>query len=264
MRGQTRPPVAPLRRISFTAITHRGLRRASNEDTVAIGNWLGGSDMETPLQRVVDLQPGVFCAVADGMGGHEGGALASRFALARLQREAAGLADAAQVSAFLGRLDRDLIQLGADRGARQPPGTTIAALLVRPDGQALAVNVGDSRIYLLDAAGPRRLSVDDTAATQPGPDDRTGTGGHALTQALGGKHAPARLVPHVSGLTLRAGARLLLCSDGLSDVVGLSDIARLAGDNTRDDSGLAAGLFALAMERGGPDNITVCVVRPLG
>jgi len=267
-RADAMAPPHAFRRVSFTAITHRGLRRAGNEDTVAIGGWLGSTDMDSPLQRVVDLTAPAFCAVADGMGGHEGGALASRYALSRLAREAAGLTDGARVAAFLQQLDRDLIQIGADRAAARPPGTTLAAVLFFPGAAPLGVNIGDSRIYRLGTDRIARLSVDHTEGGHPegaatDPDDRTGKGGHALTQALGGKHAPDRLDPHVFALPDLRGARVLVCSDGLSDVVGTTDITRLSQEHARDDSALALSLFTLAMDRGGPDNISVCIARPL-
>jgi len=248
--------------LSVTAMTHRGARRSANEDAISIGAWASSADMDAPVQRVVSLRTPVVCAVADGVGGYEGGALASRFVLSRLSREAALLADPESIKAFLQRLERDLVQLGAERGLARPPGTTLAALLFPKASEALAVNVGDSRLYRLTRQGISRISTDDTAGRQDDPDGRTGTHGHVLTQAIGGKPAPGRITPHVTRQALGTDAVFLLCTDGVTDVVGNSDLARLARAHDDDDPGLVQAIFDLAMARGGPDNLSACLVRP--
>jgi len=252
-------------RLAITAFTHRGLKRRANEDCVRIGAWAESGEMETPVHRLEALRTPLLCGVADGLGGHEGGALASGFVMARLAREVARLDNADTLVALLRQLANDVVGLGNAQGGKRPPGTTLAALLCQPGGmRALAVNVGDSRIYRLSHRGIEQLSSDDTAPAsnaEHDEDGRTGQRGHVLSQAIGGGHAPQRLVPHIVALDLRVGERYLMCTDGLTDVLGNSEINAAALRYHDDDPALIAALSALAMERGGPDNIALCLVR---
>ncbi len=262
------PPLAPTaaQRLLVTALTHRGARRKANEDCICIGPWSTAQDMEVPVQRLVSLRSAVACAVADGLGGHDGGALASQIVLGRLGASAGQLRDAGTVTTFVRDMSAALRRLGEDRGFPRAPGTTLAALIcpATPGAQALAVNVGDSRIYRLSHRGAERLSEDDIPATDsPDADDRTGTGGHGILQAIGGGVSAQRVQPHVSQTPLVPGVRYLLCSDGLTDVVGLGAITATALHHHDDDAALVSALFEAAMSAGGPDNISLCVVRPV-
>lgn len=249
------------RRLSVTALTHRGVKRTGNEDAIGIGSWASHADLETPVQRLLDPRASLACAVADGMGGHEGGSLASRFVISRLGREARDLVDARNVFDFVRRLDADLVRLGAEHGFTSPPGSTIAAVVYRPDAKALIFNVGDSRVYRLRDRSVETLSTDDSPGAA-GPDGRTGSRGHMLTQAIGGKFAPEPIDAHIiEGVDVDAA--YLLCTDGVTDVIGNSELGGLAGSNAGDDIGFVTGVFDLAMQRGGPDNISLCVVRPV-
>jgi PPM family protein phosphatase len=257
-------------RLSVTALTHRGARRSGNEDAIGVGNWAAFSDMAAPVHRLVDTRTAVACAVADGMGGHQGGSVASRFIISRLGREARELNDAAGITGFLQRVDADLIRLGAEQGFTSPPGSTIAAVVFRPMAGALVFNVGDSRIYRLRDRTIVRLSTDDTLegedpSSEADIDDgRTGRRGHMLTQAIGGKRAPERITPHILEDRPAKNDAYFLCTDGVTDVIGTSDLTALVVKHAGDDTALVSGVFDLAMERGGPDNISICIARPEG
>lgn len=261
------PPSPPhAQRLLVSALTHRGARRKTNEDCVSIGQWRSAEDMEEPVQRLVSLRSPIACAVADGLGGHDGGALASQIVLGRLGAAASQLKDAASVTTFVRDMSAVLRRLGEDRGFPRAPGTTLAALICpsAPAGPALAVNIGDSRIYRLSHRGAERLSLDDTHATDsPDADDRTGTDGHGISQAIGGGMSAQRLQPHVIEAPLTPGLRYLLCSDGLTDVVGLGAITATALHHHEDDAAMVSALFQAAMAAGGPDNISLCLVRPM-
>ena len=259
-------PQRPPQRLLVTALTHRGARRKTNEDCVSIGTWRASGDMDAPVQRLVSLRAAVACAVADGLGGHDGGALASQIVLARLGTDAPKLANAANITAFVRDMGATLRRLGEERGFPRAPGTTLAALICPPNlpGKALAANIGDSRIYRLSHRGAERLSEDDTTPTEGADtDDRTGTQGHGILQAIGGGTAAQRLAPHILETPLAPGVRYLLCSDGLTDVVGLGAITALALHHHDDDSAMVQALFDAAMAAGGPDNISLCLIRPM-
>lgn len=256
-----------VRRLMATGMTHRGMRRQANEDMLGIAGWSGNADMEAPVQRLLSLRAPFACAVADGLGGHEGGALASSIVIARLAREVMRLNDAAAVAGLVASLEADLVRLAGERGFASAPGSTLAALIIRGEGRSmLAVNIGDSRIYRISVRGTERLSTDDTHAVggdAEETDDRTGLAGHALVQAIGGGHAPKRLTPHVVEVPLRADERYFLCTDGVTDVMGNSEIRALSLRHHDDDAAFCAAVFAECMARGGPDNITLCLLRPL-
>lgn len=254
-----------VRRLMATGMTHRGARRRVNEDKLGIAGWSCDGDMEAPEQRLISLRVPFACVVADGLGGHEGGALASSIVTARLTREAGHLKDATAVASLLASLEADLTHLAGAHGFASAPGSTLAALIVKSDEQKmLAVNVGDSRIYRFSSRGAERLSTDDTPpASDEGEDDRTGRAGHALVQAIGGGHAPKQLTPHVVEVPLRANDRYFLCTDGVTDVMGNSELHALSLRHHDDDSAFCSAVFAECMKRGGPDNITMCLLRPL-
>ncbi len=211
------------------------------------------------------LVAGDLVAVADGMGGHAGGDIAARLAVEVLAgrfaagQSASGLVDAARAanSEILERSERDRSLRGM--------GTTLsaAALVNERDGERLAfVHVGDSRVYLRTRGGFTRLTADhslveemvragelsaDEAATHPHR--------HILTRALG-------IDPDVEidswTLEVEPGARLLLCSDGLTNEVAEADIAAIL-DAEPDRARAAAALVQSALAHGGSDNITVVV-----
>jgi serine/threonine protein phosphatase PrpC len=122
----------------------------------------------------------------------------------------------------------------------------------------VAFNVGDSRIYRIGPTGLVQLSTDD----RPGPKLPGGRTAmyqmSMLTQVLGGHPPEERIAPHVLSEPLADGARYLICSDGLSDLLEPAEIAALL-----DGHGVASAtaLFEAAMARGGDDNISLLLVR---
>jgi serine/threonine protein phosphatase PrpC len=122
-------------------------------------------------------------------------------------------------------------------------GTTIAGIVVRGE-EILAFNVGDSRIYHLSSDALTQLSVDDVV------------GRNRLTQCLGGSQAQVELSPHVVRFPFRAADTLLLCSDGLTDMLSNQVISALL-----HSSDPAAALVTAALDAGGHDNVSVIVAR---
>jgi PPM family protein phosphatase len=221
------------------------------------------------------VAPPVF-VVADGMGGHEAGDVASRIVV----EEFAALAEAgyepteapAAVAATLQSAQRRIAEFAADGGTgpRRTPGTTVvAALLVEDEGAPawLLVNLGDSRIYAVSHGRLRQVSTDhsvvqelvdagqisqEQAAEHP---DR-----HVITRALGGP----RLEPaDYFLLPVDEIDRLLLCSDGISGLVPDDEIARVLGESP-DPRDAADRLVAAALAAGGDDNATAVVVDVVG
>ena len=228
--------------VEVNALTHRGKVRPNNEDSITVAGWVSDVAMDAPRRSRHDLNAPVLVAVADGMGGHVGGEIASRYAIKRLSELSNGGSQAVAE-----RLDAIHTELYAAMDASPSllgMGTTVAGLLLGP-AQAVWFNVGDSRLYAVRDGRLHQLSVDDVP---PGP--RTGL----LTQALGGFPDSLPIAPHIAEASLHAPSRWLLCSDGLTDMLPDGEIEELLGQ--ADEEALRS-LFARAMGAGGLDNISI-------
>jgi PPM family protein phosphatase len=248
--------------ILTTARSHPGMTRSSNEDSVLTDPGLG------------------LLVVADGMGGHRGGEVASAMAVRSLHEfvqasrtdsaitwpcglevhrsfEANQLKNAAQVAHW---------QVHAE-SLRNPDlqgmGSTLVALIVT-DNRVTLVNVGDSRCYLFRQGALTQLSIDDSWAAslmESGLDPdtiRAHPMRNMLTQALGSDQV---LDIHIREETLEPGDLLLLCSDGLYGVIGEGDMRVALSSLDGHMEAQADRLIELANLAGGPDNITVVIAR---
>jgi serine/threonine protein phosphatase PrpC len=243
--------------------TDTGRSRATNEDAF-----------------FVDSEVGLF-VVADGMGGHRAGEVASRLAVdtvvdfVRASGTDKGITWPYGLDtrmSFEGNQLRNAVQLANQRilGAaqKQPEwsgmGSTIVAALVR-NGRAVYTNVGDSRLYLWRAQQLAQLSVDHSwAATmlKAGADPatvRTHPMRHLLTRALG---LESNLDIEVSDAPVEEADLLVLSTDGLHGVVSAAGIGRILAESGAELGVLARKLIEAANAAGGPDNVTVVLVRP--
>ena len=214
-------------------------------------------------------------AVADGMGGHNAGEVASALATSLLLERAAGqtltpewFVDAITV------INRTIHESAAESTERRGMGTTICALaLVQPQEessepqQVALANVGDSRIYLARSGTFRQLSVDHSYVQElvtegliTEEEARVHPRRNIVTRALG---IDDRVAVDSWLIPLFAGDRFILCSDGLVDEVPTADIAALAAQQ-KEPQIIADALVALAKRNGGRDNITVVVVDAIG
>jgi serine/threonine protein phosphatase PrpC len=206
-------------------------------------------------------------AVADGMGGHRAGEVASATALeplAALDTADLGDEDAARtalVEAVLAA-NRAVASRAQDEPDLEGMGTTLTAVLVH-DGLAHVAHVGDSRAYLWRGGALPQLT-DDHTLVQALVDQGRITADQArvhhsrsvITRAIG---VGAEVEVDVLAVPLAPGDRLLLCSDGLSGVVDDGAIAEVLAAHADGDAATAA-LVEAANAGGGPDNITVLLV----
>jgi protein phosphatase len=221
------------------------------------------------------VAPPVF-VVADGMGGHENGDVASRIVVeefARLAETGYPPAEGREaVGATLEACQRRITEYAADGGPgrRRTPGTTVvAALLVEDDaGPAwLLANLGDSRIYAVIDGTLRQVSTDhsvvqellDAGQITPAQANEHPER-HVITRALGG---PRLEPPDFFVLPVGEVERLLLCSDGISGLVGDEEIAGVLTDSP-DPRDAADRLVSAALRAGGDDNATAVVVDVVG
>lgn len=228
--------------------THTGYRRRHNEDSLV-------------------AQPPIF-AVADGMGGHSAGDVASKAVVTRLADAATGDVTTAEIiDAALKAATADISQ-AADH-SQLGVGTTVtgAALMAKNNVPHWAIfNVGDSRVYLLENNKLAQVTVDHSVVQELVDAGMISAGeaeqhpdSNIITRAVGFNADPVTdywLIP------LRTGMRLLVCSDGLTKEVDFSQLEQqLAAGRSPDQT--ASLLVDAALAAGGRDNVTVLVVDVL-
>ena len=217
-----------------------------------------------PDDAAVRAERGNLYLVADGMGGHAAGEVASQYAVDKVSYEYYDLPwEGAErtLAAAIQRANEDIYVESNANGERHGMGTTLVAAAVFDD-QAVIAHLGDSRAYLLRDGRLRRLTRDHSRV-QELVDNGTITPEQAkdhpdrsmLTRNLG--HRPS-VEPDIATEPLQPGDRLLLCSDGLWGALSEDEIARLAEPGSAAQA--VADLVAAANAAGGPDNIGVAVV----
>jgi serine/threonine protein phosphatase PrpC len=228
------------------AQSHRGARRKHNEDAVLarpeIGLW----------------------AVADGMGGHESGEIASQ----RITDSLTEVTPAASLSDTVDRVDDTLVAVndGLRRYAHEHCegriiGSTVVTMLAG-EGVGVALWAGDSRLYRLRDAQLMQITRDHNPIADLLDDglvsEKTAleSDTNIVTRAVGGQH---ELFLDVAVFDMECGDTFLLCSDGLYREVGTEEIGDLMGRDSLTQG--VTGLIDLSLERGARDNVSVVLSR---
>ena len=240
---------------TIAAFTHRGRVRPVNEDALAVDTRILTGNMDKPL---VISTPNDSCVlmIADGMGGHAQGAMASRAVLDYLVAALDRLADPAICAEVVEEANQHLFELMREREGKLGMGSTIVGAVLKRN-QLVTFNVGDSRCYLFSAGQLVQLSHDDVPEGEN--NQFSSRRSHALSQALGGTSLPIAIEPHISiDSPLATGETLLLCSDGLTDMVSnrvIGNTIRTTNDPLRTTRKLASEAF----NAGARDNISLVV-----
>ncbi|HKH97566.1 MAG TPA: Stp1/IreP family PP2C-type Ser/Thr phosphatase [Candidatus Sulfotelmatobacter sp.] len=246
--------------IAVASLTDVGRQRSNNEDSSLY--W-------EPTSAKEFGRKGRLAVVADGMGGYEGGQEASRLAVETVQQVYDSVLDEDPQDALilaLGEAHRKIQLYGEEHPELQGMGTTCTALSIV--GRELCfAHVGDSRLYLAREGKILRLTRDHSyvgrlveSGIVRSEDAESHPQRHILTAALGSGRdvvpdIPDRPVP------LRDNDTLLLCTDGLWSLVGEQELLRTVQANAPAEC--CRTLVNMALERGGPDNITVLILRIL-
>jgi protein phosphatase len=273
--GAAAGPTRALFGVEVAGQTHPGKVRPSNEDhfhVAQFGRYLRTVASSLPAGEVPEEpgEPGYGYAVADGIGGRGGGELASRLAISLLIECVLQTPDW-----IVGRAD-DLLGQVMDRFAQrfrtvnlavreqsegdpslQGMGTTLSVAVSLGD-DLLVTHVGDSAVFLFRQGQLHRLTREHSASqSRPDPDAPGGVRfRHVLTRAIG--HLEPGGEPDLYHYKLEDGDRLLLCTDGLTDMVGADTIAREL-DRATSSAAACQSLVDLALDRGGLDNVTAVV-----
>ena len=237
--------------------------RETNQDTYLVRPLTHGGQSNS--------EPGFLLAVADGMGGYQGGDVASRTATELLEdlfaRETPQDVAAALKQAFR-RANEAIYQRSQAEGENGPMGTTLVAAVIQGP-YATVASVGDSRAYLVRANQLTQVTQDHSLVAEQvsqgalsEADARRSPQRNILTHALGYRDQLDRKMPSIFEITLLPEDRLLLCSDGFYDVLQTDDYLRELAQS--DAEGAAFALAKLAVERGASDNVTavVAAARP--
>jgi serine/threonine protein phosphatase PrpC len=265
-------------KVEFGAASHIGLVRNANEDHFAIFRRIRTQEIlltsldQNQTPSTADEAYGFV--VADGMGGAAAGETASRVAI----QKAIDLAEHAsswvmrlrslaaqqmrkRIDAYVTEMDRTLREMGEADSDLAGMGTTWTSIYVAA-WNAIIVQIGDSRAYLLRKNVLRQITRDQTLAqvlidSGVPPEDTTRVR-HILTNSLGGSSKV--VAPSIGHLVLQDGDRLLLCTDGLTDQITDDELADLLGQRLSPQAACDA-LVQLALDRGGKDNVTVIVAE---
>jgi protein phosphatase len=233
--------------INVRAFTDVGLVRKRNEDAILVAGWFSQSHEGSLV--TMDFAPTApfVCAVADGMGGHVGGDLASRTALNVISERSHHWRTADDVEATLVETNELVRSIGTEADLRGL-GTTVAGLCLTGDG-IVVFNVGDSPVFSITDGVLTQLSIDDSVF------DAQGRPTNIITQSLG-QFVPVR--PHLTVLPLQAGT-YLMCSDGVSGVMTPDDLAAAVLQSDLDD--IATDIIATTRENGAHDNFSFIIVE---
>jgi PPM family protein phosphatase len=255
--------MTPLPPLSWAVSSDPGLRRTSNEDSYSARPDVG------------------LFVVADGMGGHVAGEVASRVAVEAIEafiEETAGAdknrtwpfpfdpsisLEANRLKAAFRLANRRIGGAIADSQELRGMATTASAVLFGKSGASVA-HVGDSRVYVLRAGSLEQITSDHSwveEQVRAGTMSRTAARQHpwrnVVTRALSGGEDPEVDVTEVRP---KPGERYLICSDGLFGVVADQRIAEIVGEQVALDK-ICQRLIDAANEAGGPDNITTLILH---
>ena len=256
-RPSTLPAYPPKFEVLAGLLSDIGCYRAVNEDFYRYIK---------PEKREKLEQKGILTLVCDGMGGHAGGEIASRLAaeiIVRTYYESMKPPQAALEEAF------EMANRAVYKTARKQPrlhgmGTTSTAMVIH-DAAVISAQVGDSRLYLVRSEQIYLMSEDHSAVMEM---VRRGMMSLEEARCHEDKNIILRVVgvqPEVSVSTwknsfpVRDGDCFVLCTDGLYDLVVDEEIKRTVSEHEAQSA--SQRLVALARERGGHDNITVCVIK---
>ncbi len=244
-------------KINISAASRVGCVRLNNEDMILAydsfvrGDVYGTDFMTENVDRFV-------VALADGMGGHNAGEVASSDVLENLKYYISDLPCNLTVSEFnetmadwLASVNKAIESKGHVNPEMANMGTTLVALVYH-NSKYYWINCGDSRLYRFRDGRLQQITVDHSLNTLKGEKRHS----NILTNCIGGGDSSSYLDLYEFTADFLPGDVYMLCSDGLSDMVSDEDIERLLAHNANADE-----LCGAAISAGGFDNVSVCIIK---
>lgn len=251
-------------KIECVALTHNGVVRDHNEDSILCEGWLRNEPMIRPSRFTSQIGTGeakIF-AVSDGLGGHNSGEVASQLALVLITQQLVHTSNHSEekISALLNDIHFTTVTVSRSVDSMSAMGATIAGLCLNGLGKSFLFNVGDSRIYRRVDRFLEQLSLDDRAVSETfGETNRNQSNSNLILQCIGGSTEFSKIQPHVSEHQIGPlGETYLICSDGLSDMLSQDEI-ELAFAGSLEDTVMR--LFQAACDAGGRDNISIIIIE---
>lgn len=236
--------------LDVAAVCTIGLVRPLNEDCISVGRQIIPHER---LWRADPIAEPVLLLVADGMGGHAQGEVASRLAVEFLSEKATRMAEREDAIHALRCANNHVFDATLKSPDRAGMGATLVGAQITAS-RLIWFNVGDSRAYRWRSGQLSQLSIDHV---EGGESDALRPS-HVVTQSLGGSSLRQEIYPAAGVDEWRRGDWLILCSDGLTDTVSDEMIARTLSRS--DDAGCAVlALLERTLQRGAPDNVSVLV-----
>jgi protein phosphatase len=251
--------------VKASYITHFGNHRKTNEDAVLLQDLLvKGVSMPTPGYKVLEQDGIVFC-VADGMGGHVNGELASESILSYIRQNVSNLSNRKSIQKIIYE-SRLLLNQVAIQNDAYGLGTTLSGAYLKGN-KAIIFNCGDSRVYRVQNLYLEKLTNDHSlvqalynSGTISEEQMRTHPNKNILTSALIGDLSDQ--IPEIffKEITLKVGTQLLLCTDGLWESLTADELIQCMSEKKSIEE-ISIILMEAALKRGGKDNISFILLQ---
>jgi protein phosphatase len=258
--------------LKASALSHPGMSGKNNEDRYAVAAFR--TEGERPL-------PVLFAIVSDGIGGHRAGEIAAEMVVETVSKAVANSNASNPIQTLresIMRSSQEILVQAESNPEKKGMGATCASAMIVGDRLYIAY-VGDSRIYLLRNGNVQQISIDHTwvqeaidAGILEPEKGKEHPNAHVIRRYLGSKQpvepdTRLRFTPGETnerseanqGLHLRPNDLVLLCSDGLTDLVKDDEILKMVQSNPQEQA--LKKLVELANQRGGHDNITIVALR---
>jgi protein phosphatase len=258
--------------LHIAAITHPGMSGKNNEDRYAVSAYRLEGEHSLPV---------VFAVVSDGVGGHRAGEVAAEIVVQTIQQVIATSDGSQPLQALRQAVQQAsqavFAQAQMDDNQRGMAATCACALVI--DNRLYTASVGDSRIYLISGESIQQLTTDHTwiqealdAGLLSPEEARNHPNAHVIRRYLGSPQpvevdlrlrmsadeTPEQTLSN-QGVVLQPGDQVILCSDGLTDLVEAKEILPIVKSQKQDEA--LQALTSLANQRGGHDNITIIALQ---
>lgn len=258
--------------LHIAAITHPGMSGKNNEDRYAVSAYRLEGERSLPV---------VFAVVSDGVGGHRAGEVAAEIVVQTVQQAIAASDGSQPLQALRQAVQQAsqavFAQAQRDDNQRGMAATCACALVI--DNRLYTASVGDSRIYLISGESIQQLTTDHTwiqealdAGLLSPEEARNHPNAHVIRRYLGSPQpvevdlrlrmsadeTPEQTLSN-QGVVLQPGDQVILCSDGLTDLVEAKEILPIVKSQKQDEA--LQALTSLANQRGGHDNITIIALQ---
>ena len=260
---------------SVTFFTHKA-NRDNNEDALLIGGEIIQQEsMQASISRDLCLSqknPFFLFAVADGMGGHRKGEIASRIVIETILSMVLEMISIESIQMVMNEAHRCVVGHGLSDPMAYGLGSTIAGVIAHYHEDmrhiGFAFNVGDSRVYRRSGSYLQQLSQDQTVVQElvdegliTENDGRHHPQAGHLTECIGGLMDTQRqLSVNVRQIALNPKDSFLICTDGLTDMLSIDQMEAILNQSS-DDQHKAIDLYRQAMEAGGKDNVSFMIVK---